>query len=105
MRSIKTALFLVSILILLGIAFSYAQTVYVTDEFEITMRTGPSIENKIIEMLSTGTKLQVVEERGDWILVKSPKNEEGWIFKRYASDETPKKIKAVQDKLSLSISS
>jgi SH3 domain protein len=78
--------------ILFGIAFSYPQTVYVTDEFEITMRTGASIENKIIAMLSSGTELQVIEEKDDWILVKSPTEKKGWILKRYASVETPKNI-------------
>ena len=92
MRSIKAFLFLVCNFIVFGSSYSYAQTVYVTDEFEITMRTGPSIENKIIAMLSTGTELQVIEEKGDWILVKDPTDREGWIFKRYASDEIPKKI-------------
>jgi SH3 domain protein len=96
MRSIKTALFLVCNFIIFGIAFSYAQTVYVTDEFEVTMRTGPSNENKIIAMLPTGTKLQVIEEKGDWVLVQSPTGSEGWVVKRYASAETPKKIIAEQ---------
>ncbi len=80
MRSIKTVLFLVCNFILFGIAFSYAQTVYVIDEFEVTMRTGPSIENKIIAMLPTGTKLQVIEEEGDWVLVRSPTGREGWVL-------------------------
>jgi len=92
MRSKKTVLFLACNFILFGIAFSYAQTVYVIDEFEVTMRTGPSIENKIIAMLPTGTKLQVIEEQGDWVLVRSPTGMEGWVLKRYASVETPKKI-------------
>jgi len=92
MHSLKKILFLACSLIVLEIAYAYAQTVYVTDEFEITMRTGPSIENKIIAMLPTGTKLQVIEEKGDWILAKGPNDEEGWIFKRYASAEIPKKI-------------
>ena len=92
MRSIKTILFIVWNFTLFGIAFSYAQTVYVTDEFEVTMRTGPSAENKIMAMLPTGTKLEVIEESGDWVLVRSPIGREGWVLKRYASVETPKKI-------------
>ena len=92
MRSIETVLFLVCSFILFGIAFSYAQTVYVTDEFEVTMRTGPNVENKIMAMLSTGTKLEVIEEKGDWVLVRSPIGREGWVLKRYASVELPKKI-------------
>ena len=85
MGSKKTVLLLVCNFIIFGIAFSYAQTVYVIDEFEVTMRTGPSIENKIIVMLPTGTKLQVIEEKGDWVLVRSPIGREGWVLKRYVS--------------------
>jgi len=92
MRSIKIVLFLVCNFFLFGIAFVHAQTVYVTDEFEITMRTGPSVENKIIAMLPTGTKLEIIEEKEDWILVKGLAGSEGWILKRYASAETPKKV-------------
>lgn len=92
MRSIKIILFLVSNFFLFGISFAQAQTVYVIDEFEITMRTGPSIENKIIAMLPTGTKLEIIEEKEDWILVRGPSGREGWILKRYASAETPRKI-------------
>jgi len=92
MRSIKIILFLVCSFIFSGISFAHAQTVYVTDEFEITLRTGPSIENKIIAMLPTGTRLEIVEERGDWIFVKDLNGREGWIFKRYATAETPKKF-------------
>ena len=91
-RSFRTFIFLVCNLIIFGISFSYAQTVFITDEFEVTMRTGPSIGNKIIAMVSTGTKLQIIEEEGDWVLVKSPLDREGWILKRYASPEIPKKI-------------
>jgi len=92
MHSFKKILFLACSIIVLEIAYAYAQTVYVTDEFEVTLRTGPSIENKIIAMLTTGTKLQVIEEKGDWILAKGPNDREGWILKRYASTEIPKKM-------------
>ncbi len=75
-----------------GISHAFAQTVYVTDEFEVTLRTGPSIENKIIAMLPTGTPLEVSEERGEWLLVRTPSGSDGWVLKRYASPELPKKI-------------
>jgi SH3 domain protein len=93
---ISAAFCFVGIVMLFGIAFPYSQTVYVTDEFEITMRTGGSIEHKVIAMLPSGTKLQVIKEKGDWILAKSPTDKEGWILKRYVSVEMPKKIKLAQ---------
>jgi len=92
MRSIKIVLFIVCNFLFFGSSFALGQTVYVTDEFEITMRTGPSLENKIIAMLSTGTKLETIEEKEDWCLVKDPTGREGWILKRYVSETIPKKI-------------
>jgi SH3 domain protein len=92
MKSIKTVLFFFGSFILFGIAFSSAQTVYITDKFEVTMRTGPNVENKIIAMLPTGIKLQVIEEKGEWLLVQTPIGREGWVLKRYASMEIPKKM-------------
>lgn len=39
-----------------------AQTRYVTDEFKIMVRTGPSGKNKIIETLDSGNSVQVLNE-------------------------------------------
>ena len=49
-----------------------AETVYVTDVFEITLRTGPSIENKIIKMVSSGKALALLETREGWSRVRIP---------------------------------
>ena len=46
-----------------GTSALYAQTVYIVDSFKVTMRTGPSNENKIISMLPSGTKLEIMEEK------------------------------------------
>ncbi len=92
MKSIRIVFFLVCSLFICGASGAFAQTVYVTDEFEIMLRTGPSIENKIIAMLPTGTRLEMIEEKDDWAFVRDSNDREGWIFKRYASTQIPKKI-------------
>ncbi len=103
MRKITIALFFSCTLILFASAFAFAQAVYVVDEFEITMRTGPSSDRKILAMLRTGTRLEVIEEKEGWYLVRGPADKEGWVLKRYVSTETPKKtvIKQLQKKLDL----
>lgn len=88
----KTVLLLLCGIFLVGATLSYAQDVYVIDEFEITMRSGPSIENKIIAMLPTGTKLHVIGEKEDWLLVQTLTGNQGWVLKRYMSADIPKKI-------------
>ena len=40
----------------------YADTQYVSDQLEITMRTGPAVKNKINQMLKSGDQLTVLQQ-------------------------------------------
>jgi SH3 domain protein len=66
---------------------------YVTDTYKITFRTGPSLENKIISMLSSGQPLEVLETQGDWSHVRLVENGEspmeGWVLSRYLTTRIP----------------
>jgi len=77
---------------------SWAATVYVSDSFEITLRTGPSIENKIIAMPSSGQPLEVLDAQGDWTQVRMHKPDgdtvEGWVLTRYLSTRMPWEARA-----------
>lgn len=64
--------------------------VYVTDQLEITLRSGPTLENRIIKMLGTGTPLEELEEREGWTRVRTAGGEEGWVLSRYLTGEAPK---------------
>lgn len=67
-----------------------AARAYVADSFEITLRTGPSNENKIVAMLYSGRALEVLETRGDWSQVKvSDDGKEGWVLSRYLITRPP----------------
>jgi SH3 domain protein len=75
---------------------SSAQQQYVTDTFRITLRTGPSTENKIITMLPSGTPLEVLETSGEWSNVRFTEDEEvktGWVLQRYLTTETPCRLR------------
>jgi len=73
----------------------WAAKAYVTDTFEITLRTGPSNENKIIAMLFSGRPLEVMGTRGDWSQVKVlDDGKEGWILSRYLVTRLPWEIQA-----------
>jgi len=43
-------------------ADAIAQTRYVTDDFKVMLRTGPSVRNKIVDSLNSGTRLEVLRE-------------------------------------------
>jgi len=65
----------------------------VTDSFTITLRTGPSNQNKIIAMLSSGKPVEVLESDGDWsqvrVLEGKMSGKEGWVFSRYLLTRLP----------------
>lgn len=66
-----------------------AQEVYVSGITKITMRTGPGVEHKIVAMLETGTRLEVLEYRSDWSLVQLENQKQGWVLTRFLTEDKP----------------
>lgn len=82
---------LISALVTLIIASAFAlpanaKTIYIHDNLRVDMRTGPSVEYRIIDFLRSGTSLQVLKESGEWIQVRA-NDKEGWIQSQYTSEE------------------
>lgn len=68
-----------------------AENAWVSDQFEITMRSGPSTENAITLMLPSGTALDVLERDAEsgYSRVKTANGREGWVLSRYLMSERP----------------
>lgn len=68
---------------------SVAETTrYVSDELEITMRTGKGVKYGIRKMLSSGTKLSVIEnDPSGYSKVRTNKGIEGWVLTRYLDNK------------------
>jgi SH3 domain protein len=66
-----------------------AQEVYVSGVTKITMRTGPGVEHKIVAMLETGTRLEMVERKPDWSLVRTDNQKQGWVLTRFLTQDRP----------------
>jgi len=62
MKNIKTVVLFVLTTAALFTANVMAQTRYVTDDFKVMLRTGPSVQNKIVDSLNSGTRLEVLRE-------------------------------------------
>lgn len=74
----------------LGLAGAvFAETRYVTDELEVTLRSGQSTRNNIVRMLKSGTALEVLEVSSDtgYSLVRLPSGTEGWVLSRFLVDQ------------------
>ena len=67
----------------------FAEDIYVTGITNITMRTGPGVDHKIVEMLKSGTKLGIVEYQKDWTRVKTGRGKTGWVLSRFLTQEIP----------------
>jgi SH3 domain protein len=56
---------------------------------EVPLRRGQGIDYKIDAVISDGTKVTLLEVDGDWAQIQLEGGREGWILKRYLSDEIP----------------
>ena len=63
-----------------------AQTRYVTDQLEITLRAGAGNGYRIVAMLPSGETLQVLERDGEWTRVRASGGRQGWVLSRYLAD-------------------
>lgn len=67
----------------------FAEDIYVTGVTNITMRTGPGVEHKIVAMLKSGTKLKIVEYQKDWTQVETDQGRTGWVLSRFLTQKVP----------------
>jgi SH3 domain protein len=84
------------LVLLLGCCFvaalpASAQTVWVSDEFEVLLRTGPTTEHAIRLTMRSGTELEVLERDAEsgYTRVRTSGGTEGWVLSRYLMSEAP----------------
>jgi len=91
-KPVKTVGWTVVILIL-SIATAMAESKYVSEDFEITMRTGPGTDRKIIALIPSGHEVEVVSAGEEWSEVITPGGKQGWVLTRYLTDRLPTALK------------
>ena len=83
---------LAALTLLLSVTVAMADdTRYVTDQLEITLRSGQSTKHQIIRMLPSGTPVELLEtdEETKYSRIRtSDDGTEGWVLSRYL-DEQP----------------
>jgi SH3 domain protein len=86
-KNIKIAA--ISLLIFLFASQAGAQSVWISDQFEVMLRTGPSTSNAIERMLPSGTALEVMErdDAAGYSRVRTAAGTEGWVLTRYLMNE------------------
>ena len=80
----KQALSILSLLVILT-GNALAETRYVSDRLEITMRSGTSTSHGILRMLRSGTPVEVLEtdKKSGYSRIKTRSGKEGWVLTRF----------------------
>ncbi len=90
MRSTRLQMLIVSILLVLFSAQALAQeaTRYISEELEVGVRTGKTLQNRIIRTARGGEQVTVVQQDNDgYSLVRFANGTEGWILTRYLQSQ------------------
>ena len=76
------------LILMFSASSSWATTRYVTDQFEITMRSGQSTSNSITSMLKSGQPLKVLEENNEtkYSFVETADGKQGYVLTRFLDD-------------------
>jgi SH3 domain protein len=69
-----------------------AESMYVSDSLSVTVRTGQGVTHKIIAIIKTGQRVEVLEKNDEYARVRLQNGIEGWALNRYLTSETPKAI-------------
>ncbi len=75
--------------LLLVAAESAAETKYVTEELNITLRTGPGTDRKIIAFPNAGDPLEVLSAAEEYTEVKTRSGKQGFVLTRYLTNKAP----------------
>jgi SH3 domain protein len=77
-----------------------AQTHFITDTIQVTLRSGPAMDRKIIALLDSGQPLEIMEKGDEWSQIRLPSGREGWVLTRLIQTDTPLKtqLAALQER-------
>ena len=78
-------------ILLVTLNSAQAETVYVSDEQNLSLRSAASINAKVLKLLPTGTPLTVTEKqtKSEFIHVRLSDGTEGYIKSRYTKKQPP----------------
>ena len=85
--TIKTSILIILTMVLIATQ-ALAESKYVAEDFEITMRTGPGSDRKIISLIPSGRSVDIISPGEEWSEVQY-RDKQGWVLSRYLTDKLP----------------
>jgi SH3 domain protein len=92
-------LFAAAVIFLLP-AFASAETMYITDRIEASVRTGKGLAagSKVLSMVRTGDTVEVLSTEDEYANVRLANGTEGWLHARYLTAAPPADIEKLKEK-------
>ena len=87
--SLLSILLLLTMVALSSGSNAIADTWYVKPSSEVPIRSGQGTDYKILAVVADGLKIEILEENDPWAKVRTPGGTEGWMLKRYLSNDPP----------------
>lgn len=79
MRYGKLCLFLFLVLLLYTGTIGHAETMYVSDRLYLSLRNAPDPGQLALDLLSSDTRVDVLETKGKWARVRLEDGRTGWV--------------------------
>lgn len=79
----------VGVVLLMHVLNATAQTFYVADRLQIGLHTQAKLDSTILELLPTGSELELIGRSGPLVKVRTSTGLEGWVDGNYISEEQP----------------
>lgn len=79
-----------SIILIFYITSTYAaDSRFVTEAMEVTLRTGPGTDHRVIAMVSSGKKIEIIEPGKTWSEVRLEGGKVGYMLNRFITATPP----------------
>jgi len=88
-KTMSVFLFIFVIIFTATIKSVFADTRYVSDELIISVRDGQNQDDNVLGHIRTGTAVDVLEEKGRYLRIKTEDGLEGWVQAQYIISEKP----------------
>lgn len=85
--------FLTALLLSLSITnIAFAETVYVDDSLRVGVRPEPDNSYSPTSVVVSGMILDVLERKGNYMLIRTPSGVEGWVSNSYVTKKKPAQV-------------
>lgn len=88
-KTMSVFLLIFAIILTITIKSVFADTRYVSDELIISVRDGQNQDDNVLGYIRTGTAVDVFEEKGRYLRIKTEDGLEGWVQTQYIISEKP----------------